>query len=51
MLGLLLAVLIYDMFVAHYKKTVRVVGKNLAHIALFITIIIIVIVFKGGSLL
>ncbi|HLC95434.1 MAG TPA: CAP domain-containing protein [Patescibacteria group bacterium] len=51
MLALLLAVLIYDMFVAHYKKTVRVVGKNLAHIALLITIMIIVIVFKGGSLL
>ena len=51
MLALLLVVLIYDMFVAHYKKTVRVVGKNLAHIALLITIMIIVIVFKGGSLL
>ena len=51
MLTLLLGVLVYDMVVAHFKKTVRIVGKNFAHIALLVTMMIIVIVFKGGTLL
>lgn len=48
MLILLIAVLFYDMLVAHNKNTVRLVGKNLAHIALFLTVAFLVIFFKGG---
>ncbi|NCO12532.1 MAG: hypothetical protein GW754_02100 [Candidatus Pacebacteria bacterium] len=45
---LLIAVLLYDGFVAGHRKSVRLVGKNLAHIILFIFIAYLVVFFKGG---
>lgn len=48
MLFLLLAVLFYDMIIAHHRNTVRIVGKNIAHIALFLTVTFLVVFFKGG---
>ncbi len=48
MLLLLIAVLSYDMIVSHNRNTIRLVGKNLAHIALFLTVAFLVIFFKGG---
>lgn len=48
MIFLILAVLAYDSFVIGHKKTVRLVGKNLAHIILFIFVAYLVVFFKGG---
>lgn len=45
---LVISVLIYDSFVMGQLNSVRMVGKNLAHIALFFTILFLVIFFKGG---
>ncbi|HZZ99065.1 MAG TPA: CAP domain-containing protein [Candidatus Saccharimonadia bacterium] len=50
MLTLLIGVLAYDMVMAHKHKTVRITGKNLAHIALFTVVALAVIFFKGGLL-
>lgn len=47
---LLILVLCHDMFIAHKKKTVRLTGKNLAHIALFVVIAIVIVLFRGGVL-
>lgn len=44
----LLTVLIYDAFVAGHRDSVRLVGKNLAHIMLFVTVLYVIIAFKGG---
>jgi len=51
MLILLVAVLFFDLFIARRMNLVRAVGKNMAHIFLFICLLYIVLVFKGGSLL
>ncbi len=45
---LLIAVLLYDGFVAGHRKSIRLVGKNLAHIILFIFVAYLVVFFKGG---
>jgi len=45
---LLVVVLLYDGFVISHRKSVRLVGKNLAHIILFIFIAYLVVFFKGG---
>ncbi len=45
---LVIAVLIYDTMVIEKLNTIRFVGKNFAHIALFITILFLIIFFKGG---
>ena len=49
--GLVLIVLIIDSILAKRKNLVRVVGKNLAHIALLTVILVMLIVKKGGLLL
>jgi hypothetical protein len=46
----LIIVLTHDMFVAHKKKTVRLTGKNIAHIALFSVIAVAIVLFRGGLL-
>jgi len=45
---LLVTVLLYDGIVIGHKKSVRLVGKNLAHIILFIFVAYLVVFFKGG---
>ncbi len=44
----LLFVLVYDALVAGHKDSVRFVGKNLAHIMLFIAVFYLILAFKGG---
>jgi len=46
---LLITVLIYDWLIAGHKSSVRLVGKNLAHILVFIFIAYLVVFFKGGA--
>ena len=48
---LLVGVLAYDMAVAKQKNLVRTVGKNLAHIMLFLVVLALLIMKQGGSLL
>lgn len=48
---LLVGVLAFDMAVAKQKNLVRAVGKNLAHIMLFIVVLVLLILKQGGSLL
>ncbi len=48
MIFLLISVLVYDWLVAGHKSSVRLVGKNLAHILLFVFIAYLVVFFKGG---
>lgn len=48
--GLLIGVLSYDMIITEHRKTVRITGKNLAHIALFSIVAVAIILFKGGML-
>ncbi len=45
---LVITTLLYDTVVIHNKNTVRLVGKNIAHILLFLTISFIILFFKGG---
>ncbi|MBP7740829.1 hypothetical protein KA089_01445 [Candidatus Woesebacteria bacterium] len=45
---LLIVVLIYDAFVMGHRNSVRLVGKNLAHIIMFIFVAYLVVFFKGG---
>lgn len=45
---LVLAVLAYDTVIISNRDTVRFVGKNFAHIALFMTVLFLIILFKGG---
>lgn len=45
---LVVSVLVYDTMIIENMNTVRFVGKNLAHIALFMTIFFLIIFFKGG---
>ncbi len=52
-LGLILIIvltLVYDSFVIENRKTMRVVGNNLAHIILFTGIAFLMILFKGGMI-
>ncbi len=45
---LLLVVLVYDLHLSQKRHTVRLVGKNLGHIMLFLTVIFLLIFLKGG---
>ncbi len=45
---LVLAVLIYDMIIIEKRKTVRFVGKNMAHIALFFVVFFLILFFQSG---
>lgn len=42
--------LLYDSIIIGNKKNMRLVGENLGHIILFITIAFLMIIFKGGFL-
>lgn len=46
---LIVVVLIYDFLIIGHKKPSRLVGKNLAHIILFIFIAYLIVFFKGGA--
>jgi uncharacterized protein YkwD len=48
---LIVFTLSYDSFVASSQKYQRVVGQNFAHIALFITVAFLLVLFKGGMVL
>lgn len=43
--------LAYDSFVASNRKYERLVGQNFAHLALFVTVAFLLVLFKGGSVL
>ncbi|MBU0579257.1 hypothetical protein KKE34_04090 [Patescibacteria group bacterium] len=45
---LIIGTLVYDTFVIGHHSTVRLVGKNLAHIFLLMAVMYLVIFFKGG---
>lgn len=45
---LIISTLLYDTFVIGHRDTIRLVGKNMAHIFLFIAVMYLVIFFKGG---
>jgi hypothetical protein len=45
---LLIVTLVYDLLLIESRRTVRFVGKNVAHILLFIVVAFLVIFFKGG---
>lgn len=45
---LLIGTLLYDAYAAVQGSTTRMVGKNLAHIAFFITIALVIALWKGG---
>lgn len=42
------ATLFYDWVIMNNRNTVRLVGKNLAHILLFLTVAFLLVFFKGG---
>lgn len=48
MIMVIMATLLYDAFVIGNTSTVRLVGKNLAHILLFGMVAFLVVLFKGG---
>ncbi|MCA9369250.1 hypothetical protein KC721_03045 [Candidatus Woesebacteria bacterium] len=45
---LLLFTLTYDGLIAHNRRIARIVGKNLAHLALFLIVLYVLIFFRGG---
>jgi hypothetical protein len=45
---MIVCTLMYDTLIIGHRRTVRVVGKNLGHIALFLAVAYLVIFFKGG---
>lgn len=45
---LIILTLIYDTFVIGNRQSTRLVGRNLAHIILFLTVAFLVVFFKGG---
>jgi hypothetical protein len=45
---IVISTLIYDMAIMHHRKTVRMVGKNAAHIVFFLLIGFLVIFFRSG---
>lgn len=47
---LVVSVLTYDFVIVSNRSTVRFVGKNFAHIALFLTISFLILFFKSGSI-
>jgi len=50
MILLIASTLVYDTFVISNSNVVRLVGKNLAHLMLFLSIAFVVIFFKGGMI-
>jgi len=40
--------LVYDEFIAHKHRVIRLVGKNLAHLLFLLTVALVMVVFKGG---
>ncbi len=48
---LIVLTLAYDSFVASNRKYERLVGQNFAHLALFMTVAFLLVLFKGGSVL
>lgn len=50
-LGLLIGALVIDRFIANKKKTVRLVGDNLAHISFLAVILLIIILSQSGTIL
>jgi uncharacterized protein YkwD len=51
MIIMILFVLIYDYIIATNNRTIRFVGKNFGHIALFTTILYLIVVFESGLIL
>ncbi|MEO8581239.1 MAG: CAP domain-containing protein [Patescibacteria group bacterium] len=47
---LVVSVLFYDFIIINDRKTVRFVGKNFAHIALFLTVSFLILFFKSGNI-
>lgn len=47
---LIVSVLIYDFMIVSNQRTVRFVGKNFAHIALFLTVSFLIVFFKSGTI-
>ncbi|MBU1967314.1 hypothetical protein KJ707_02710 [Patescibacteria group bacterium] len=45
---LIVSTLIYDTFIIGNRDSIRIVGKNLAHIFLFIAVMYLIIFFRGG---
>lgn len=48
---LIVSVLIYDYVIATNRRTVRFVGKNFGHIALFLTVSFLILFFKSGNVM
>lgn len=48
MIMMIIGTLLYDSFVIGHRQTMRLVGRNLAHIVFLSTIAFLVILFKGG---
>lgn len=48
---LIVLTLIYDSLVASNRKYDRLVGQNFAHVALFVTVAFLLVLFKGGVVL
>lgn len=48
MIFLIVFVLFYDLYVTNNQKTVRLVGKNFAHIMYLLVVAFLIIYFKGG---
>ncbi len=47
-LGILLVVLFVDMWFSHEKQTVRIAGRNLAHMLFLSGVLIVIIILKAG---
>lgn len=47
---LLLLALVYDWYAFRHQQKVRVVGKNLAHILLFVTVLLLILIAKTGRI-
>lgn len=48
---LIILTLVYDSLVASNRKYERIVGQNFAHVALFVTVAFLLVLFKGGAVL
>jgi hypothetical protein len=45
---LMVFVLVYDLYVSNNQNTVRIVGKNFAHILFLLVVAFLILYFKGG---
>jgi len=48
---MVLITLVYDWILIRHRRTVRLVGKNLAHVIVILTVIYLVLIFRGGVIL